>query len=199
MAQRAFTEALPAHLSAWLGDLPPIVGALPADLPTVEASDRQADRVFVTADEWIWDLEIESGHDDALDRVLVDATRLWVRHHRPLRTLVLHLGLPTVRADRVNGGFLQYGLRWEYVGARDAVATGARLQAKRAAPTPDGTGPDVLDVGCWPHMAGWGVPLEERVRQAAEMALALPADWAAPALACVLGTAPADVAAAVLD
>ncbi len=199
IAQRVFTEALREHLPTWLGGLPPIVGSLPADLPMVDTSDRHADRVFITSDGWILDLELESSDDGSLDRFLMYATRLWVQHHRPLRTLVLQLGPPVTRGDRVDGGALQFGLRREYVGARDARATGARLQAKRAARDPGWTGADVLDVGFWPHMAGWDVAVEHRVRQAAEMALALPAKWAAAALACVLGMAPAAVAVAVLE
>ena len=199
IAQRAFTEALGAHLPAWLGDLPPIVEQLPTDLPRVATSDRQVDRLFRTADDWLLDLEIESGHDAALDRFLQYATELWLRYHQRQRTLVLHLGPPEPLTEHVDGGWLQFGVRREYVGARDAVATGARLRAQRAAPTPAWTGPDVLDVGFWPHMAGWDVPFADRVRQAAEMPAALPPKWAPAALAGVLGTAPAAVARAVID
>ena len=197
-AQRGFTAALGAYLPAWPGDRPPIGEPLPTDLPRVATSDRQVDRRFRTAADWLLDLD-ESGHDASLDRCLQYATELWLRYRRRQRTRVLHLGPPVPPAEPIDGGWHGFGVRREFVGARDGVATGARLQAKRAAPTPAWTGPDVLDVGFWPHMAGWDVPFADRVRQAAEMPAALPPKWAPAALAGVLGTAPAAVARAVID
>lgn len=203
VAQRHVTEALAAHFSEWYGeDLPAIAEVLPTDLPAIHVTDRRVDRLFRLVDDSLLDLEFQTSAEPTVDRFLDYAVDLWHRYHSPLRTVVLHLGPPPPAPppSRIEGGWLQFRLERAFFGARDGEATWQRLAAKKLAGlAADWTGVDVLDAALLPYMRDPATTAAARMERAIQVAAAMPPTWSAAAVSCVLGMAPAELAATVLD
>ena len=116
---------------AWLGlDAPPIIDVLSPDLPVLEIHENLLESVFLTEDGSLLHLEFQTNPIPSLDRFLAYATALVLRHHRPIRTVVVNLfaqrDLPT--AD--DWGSLHHRVQHIFIGDRDADATLGRLCAQ---------------------------------------------------------------------
>ena len=119
---------------AWLGlDVPPVVDTLSPDIPVIEIHENLLETVFLTEDGCLLHLEFQTNPIASLDRFLAYATALGLRHHRPVRTVVVNLFARKELPASLDWGSLRYTVQHIFVGDRDADATLRRLRAKAPA------------------------------------------------------------------
>ena len=167
-------------------DLPPVVRYFPTELPFADIHLEQLDSIFELEDERLLRLEFQSEHrGDTLPRFLVQDALLYQRHRRRLATVVIYGAGINTAADGISAGAIEYSVSNIFIGRQDGEATYRRL-TDQVAQTGGLSAEDRLDLIFLPLMRHIR-PRNEIVRDALELARALPEEQQGQALASLLG------------
>ena len=92
---------------------------LPTELPIIEVRQGFTDVVLELHDHHILHLEFQSKSEATLDRFLVYDAYLYVKWHRPIRTIVLYTGRYQPRSTTIDAGTLSYQVERIYLRKMD--------------------------------------------------------------------------------
>lgn len=175
--------ALPRHLGI---DLPPIVAPLPTESPQVDIHLEEMDAVFQLADESILHLEFQTTQrrGDLLRFFLYDA-QLYARYRSRIHTVIIYgAGIDTAPTE-LDGGAFAYRTHAVFLGQQDGDARLAAIRQQIAAEGILSTEAQV-DLIFLPLMRQTR-PMEAVLRDAIDLARALPNEEQRGTLAALLG------------
>jgi len=134
IALKIVADALRGDVLSRFGiHLPPIVAALPAEMPRLEVRSEATDLLFRLEDGSILHLEFQTKLTAGdLDRFFAYHVAVYLRYHRPVTTVVFYGAGITEAPDTVRTPQCVFQLVNVYVGAEDGDAVLERLREKVA-------------------------------------------------------------------
>lgn len=168
--------------------LPPIVAALPSELPRVQVRTRETDLLFRLADDSKLNLEFQTQHrTETLQRFAGYNMDIVERYGPPVHTVVIYGGRIRSAPDAVRLGSITFRVQNIIVGSVDGDATLRRLHEKVArGEALDAQ--DRIDLILSPLMRQRRA-LDDVLPDATQLAQALPADQLKPTVAALVGLA----------
>lgn len=178
--------------------LPPIVAALPSELPQLEVRSRQTDLIFRLADGSILHLEFQTTRRSGdLLRFAAYNLAVFERYKRPVWTVVLYgAGIRTAR-DTLQSGSLTFRAQNILVGRENGDAVLRRLHEKAARSEPF-TPIDRVDLILSPLMRHKR-PIAEVARDAARLTVNLPQAQREMTVGALLGLSYPDISKDVVS
>src|SRR5947209_4793259 len=186
---KLIAAALGGDLFARFGvPLPPIVDALPTELPQLEVRTQQTDQLFRLADDSILHLEFQTTLRPGDLRRFADYNLdVCQRYERPVWTVVLYGAGIRSAPDVWQSGSQNFPVQNILVGQEDGDAVLQRLHAKAARGEPF-TPADRVDLILSPLMRQ-SRPVQDVLREAAPLTQCLPAAQQEPTVGALLGLA----------
>lgn len=203
IALKIVADALRGDILSRFGiHLPPIVAALPAEMPRLEVRSEATDLLFLLEDGSILHLEFQTKLTAGdLDRFFAYHVAVYLRYHRSVTTVVFYGAGVTEAPDTVETSQCNFRLVNVFVGNEDGEAVLERLREKAAQGTPL-TRADQVDLIFSPLMRQ-GRALAEILPEAARLTVSLPREDRELTVGALLGLAyhnvEWDVIAAILE
>lgn len=200
---KLIAAALGGDLFARFGvPLPPIVEALPTELPQLEVRTQHTDQLFRLADDSVVHLEFQTTQRAGdLLRFATYNLAAYQQYGRPVSTVVLYGAGIRSAPDTLAMGSLTFRVRNILVGQEDGDGALRRLRAKAARGDPL-TPTDRVDLILSPLMRQ-SQPIQDVLRTAVPLTERLPVEQQDPTIGALLGLAyhyvDEDVVKAILE